>query len=1045
MQLEPLVEDLKEIRERGIGRVPPDKIPALIKVIADRRPDLGADARVHHLEDFLANAAKELGEHDEAGIRLAFGLDGLGRNSADRRMDFANHYKRTPRTVRRPGGLEDQAFTKLAQAILNPRPDAPQTLSPNDAVPRPPIPAGQIHPLTRQVAAETNLASLGTDAQVASGPVLTSRSRAYLAIDSVEQDLRQAVERFLLAHMPSSEVLGSAMDKIIYRQAALDDANHISPSAYLYPQEAYEILLEHADALPAGLTAVLQANLVVFESFVPVRNRVMRGRPLRAGDLETAEDFIERFRSEQFPQAELALVRLRSDSDWQPKPRAGSALPDLVLHNLPDADFDETGLLGRDDEVENIVRLLKRRREPISLLGEGGIGKTALAMEVCYRLIDDPAPPFEAVLWTSLKTERLTRAGVEGIADALRDIEGVTHTLGEAMDESFEGDLDELATLIGEKAILIVIDNLETVRGSEIVELYDRLPPSVTFLFTSRVGVGKLERPVHVGPLERSSAELLFRKLAGNSGVSDVTTLSSDDIDDVLARLRYSPLAIRWYIQSLEAGKSPDAVLRDQDELLRFCVSNVIEALSPTDRLLLDVLRVVDRPVSDDELAILSEMDIDALRRGAQHLTQRSLLVRSQGAGADESEVLSISSTARDFLPAVLKSDLIEEVMRREAAYTRDRETERRWIAEHGRYFDPNIIFERSPRDAPLAYLLHRALRENKTGQTEAAAATMDRARAIDRGYFEIDRIDAFFASTRRETPRATMLYRAALSNCDTEAERCWVGYFYSAHLARMAFDIPGAIKLAERTHAFYNTYDTAHHLGNFYVWDGRYEEGKDLIEWALEHAPTTEFSLKATTSLIECYRQWSRGDLMPHSPSTSLDLALRGAEIGIQRHGTGSTDERLVRSVIETTVEVLHAIDPQDLANDEGQRIASVLSRLNGDADFRAAASWRHLEYTVSSLPDTLRLRVAPGFSVDTAREGRFSGSIVWFDKTHRRYGFIAHPDFPGNVFFHAGSLLLPTRMDDLAIGASVDFTPTKNSRGQDEAVAVILAAGRT
>ena len=43
-------------------------------------------------------------------------------------------------------------------------------------------------------------------------------------------------------------------------------------------------------------------------------------------------------------------------------------------------------LFGPGATDKEVVRLLKRRGEPITLIGEGGIGKTALALEVCYRL-----------------------------------------------------------------------------------------------------------------------------------------------------------------------------------------------------------------------------------------------------------------------------------------------------------------------------------------------------------------------------------------------------------------------------------------------------------------------------------------------------------------------------------------------------------------------------------------------------------------------------------------------------------------------------------
>ena len=246
---------------------------------------------------------------------------------------------------------------------------------------------------------------------------LTSRARARHAIDSYEQDLRRAVERFIPDELSPERVYGHSLyTKLRARQASADDPDTDTVTPYLHPQEARDVLLRHDAELPVGLADALRSSIVTFDRYSPVRNRVMRGRPLQPDDLDAVESFISQFQSPEFPQTSLALEQLASDEGWQPKARAGSAPPELVLHNLPDPDFDETGLLGRDELVDEIVGLVGRRRYPIMLRGEGGIGKTALALEVAYRFLDDPASPFEAILWTSLKTERLTSEGIQDLS-----------------------------------------------------------------------------------------------------------------------------------------------------------------------------------------------------------------------------------------------------------------------------------------------------------------------------------------------------------------------------------------------------------------------------------------------------------------------------------------------------------------------------------------------------------------------------------------------------------------------------------------------------
>ena len=364
------------------------------------------------------------------------------------------------------------------------------------------------------------------------------------------------VESRLLVSLPPEEVFGAEYNQLSARQAQDDVSETGRLTPYLHPHHAYDALLRNADVLPPELSEVMRLNLSAFDGFLAVRNRLMYGAPLQPDDLEATESFLRRFLSGQFRQTELALTQLAANSDWQPRPRAGSQPPERIRHNLPAPDFDETGLLGREEQVNAIVGMVKRRREPITLVGEGGIGKTALALEVCYRLAHDPEPPFDAILWTSLKSERLTPAGVLELSTAVRDIDGAARELGQEIDRSFHGSTRELAHTLGEMKTLIVIDNLETALGSEVIGLYDALPDTVTFLFTSRVGIGQIARSVPVGPLEETSAASLFRSFARDRGQSELAEKSPKVIGTILDQLRYSPLAIRWYILSVESGQT---------------------------------------------------------------------------------------------------------------------------------------------------------------------------------------------------------------------------------------------------------------------------------------------------------------------------------------------------------------------------------------------------------------------------------------------------------------------------------------------------------
>ena len=57
---------------------------------------------------------------------------------------------------------------------------------------------------------------------------------------------------------------------------------------------------------------------------------------------------------------------------------------DIVENNLPIPDFDETGFIGRDADTYEIKKqiLTNPHNGVVSIIGDGGVGKTALAVKI---------------------------------------------------------------------------------------------------------------------------------------------------------------------------------------------------------------------------------------------------------------------------------------------------------------------------------------------------------------------------------------------------------------------------------------------------------------------------------------------------------------------------------------------------------------------------------------------------------------------------------------------------------------------------------------
>lgn len=852
---------------------------------------------------------------------------------------------------------------------------------------------------------------------------LQTKAQAFVLLDSFENDLRKNLRDYVLDHQAPEDVLGASYQDVVSRMSAEDSTQVADVSQYLYLRQVFDLLLSNKNAIPRDLGDELIANTGSLDQLVALRNRVMHGRPLHVNDLESVAGIISRFKSRFFPSSKTTRERLAIEPLWDPPYAPQPISSERVLHNLPLADFDETGLVGRTKESEALRQLLERRRDKIlTITGEGGIGKTALALQIAYAVVDDIKSPFDCVLWVSLKHEMLTADGVRSLSGAIKDIAGASLEMGKVFDRSFSGSLSELAEYLEGLDTLIIIDNLESAQGSEVLDLYDALPETTSFLFTSRVGLGQVERRYPLAGLDPKSAALLFRKFSSRRRVSTLAALPPASVESTLEALRYSPLAIRWYVLSVEAGSDPSDALRNQGELLRFCVDNVYEALKPNARLLLVILRSLDRPISFDELVVLAELPIDELRASSQALSRGSLVVRQAPSSEGDSERLQISATARAYLPRVdYESSMLRGVADREAAYLSDRQLQE--IEAQSRRLDANMIHLRNAQDQPTAHLLRLALRFAKSSEYLKSEAQIEKARSLNPEFFEVDRVAAFIYATRRDLYRADLAYRGALSLAQTAEEKAIVLFFYAGFAARMQFELTTAIRYAQQAHETLHYHDTALLLGNIHVWLHQFAEGQELLEFALE-AQSSKMKRIATTAIVESWRRWADFSMENQNPNEAFNQAGAGVTVGMQFLRSGNQDQKLAKSVVGSMRTALTALERSS------DRMALDTDRLG--TDLGQVAEWISLFRTVdywNAFYDTL-LRVAnklqpedavskasvlmskayaTGARLESNATGDTAEAIVMrgvIKAVKDNFGFIKHPRYPADVFFHKGSI---------------------------------------
>ncbi len=367
----------------------------------------------------------------------------------------------------------------------------------------------------------------------------------------------------------------------------------------------------------------------------------------------------------------------------------------VVHHNMP---FHRAGFVGRTEERVTLARLI-RRTGLVTVVGVGGVGKTRLAVQVAFDVMDD----FADGAWL---VELASARDRQGIASAVAAVLHLAEVRGGSLEEVV---LDHLS----DKAALIVLDNCEQVleAAAEFTEQLTRRSPNVIVIATSREPlaidgevVWRLE-PLPViepgsvtGPRDVvGDALVLFEQRAAM--VRPDFRISDDNATDVariVHQLEGIPLAIELAAAAL-ADRSVTGVLEGlsdrfslltygrrtapaRHQTLRAALEWSLDLLGPDERLLFGRLAIFARTGSIDAArnicgtAPLSESSVPGLVR---RLLRASLL------------------SARENLEQWTMLDSVQELARQELARTGEADIlaqrHRDWFTHRAESLGPHV------------------------------------------------------------------------------------------------------------------------------------------------------------------------------------------------------------------------------------------------------------------------------------------------------------------------------------------------------------------
>lgn len=853
-----------------------------------------------------------------------------------------------------------------------------------------------------------------------------SRLMLYAAISAVERDLR----RFISKHTPSADprdFFGSDLYDT-YLQRASQHEDTLSPTTVTdllpYADFAHHFELINANRslfppIPATHVKSLTPDLV---RLCPIRNRVMHSRPLQPDDLPTALAFLESVSQSPvdfWTTATETLSLLSTD----PTAILDLRIPVLpepavhVAHNLPSPDFDETGFIGRDDFVHSVIEAVSGPYPVISVLGPGGIGKSAVALKVAYDILDTAPCPFDLILWSSSKTHTLSGTRIQRIADSMASsldlISNVAADLGRIDADPMDGLLEDLASV----PTLLILDNLETILDDRIRAFLSRLPSGSKVLVTSRIGLGAFEYPLQLGAMDRAETITLMRTLARVRRVQGLVECSNTQLGEYTSRLHDNPGFVKWFVAGVQAGARPEDLLANPGPFLDFCLTNVYGYLTDDARTILRCL--VFSPTGSlgytrADIGYYSGIEDLRLTEAINGLLRTNMVTTRfvpQGTTYD---------TCYDV------ADLAEEYLRKKYPVSREEmaaiEDRRRRIVAAGEEIkavgrdDPyqrGALFVRSRRDIVPAKYLREALQLSRRGDCEAAAASVERAAGVAPEYFEVYRVKGVISAEAGKILEAEGAYAKALS---LMPEYGPLLYGYAGFLIHHRDDMERAADFLARAQVVDPDIPVViMELGRMRLY--------------VEDFPAAREALRPL--------QRGRDRLSIQDARKSVDLYLqtflREGDVAVRRVDYASALNAFERGW-KFWESIPKALIDRQIRRRLRKATLSAGWMVEGLAagDGREEARARLVRYWL-----TTEGGMVPG----RGNAGRTGKDIVRGKVTHlpvrERYGFIETSD-GATVFFHKSALQDPAAWEELSVGAGLSFRTEMDEEERARAIAV-------
>lgn len=297
-------------------------------------------------------------------------------------------------------------------------------------------------------------------------------------------------------------------------------------------------------------------------------------------------------------------------------------------------------LIGRAKEKQEVLSSLHSSMPLVFIVGPGGIGKTALTLEIAHLCREQSM--FELIVWMSAKEEefvvnQLTAARERRRPDVknLDDIFNVIgRTAGIPISDYPRIKKEEIViSILSKKRCLVVLDNFETLEDKDAISNFLKfgIPYPSKFIATSRQSI-EAGNIVHIGGMSKEDSKIFIKTLADNFGITNSLLTDEKVLDDIRKWSGGVPLVMKLIVGQMndKFGKKDIENLLAKDlkdqELIFFCLGGSYAPLPIVDKHVLQAVALFDRPLTRKAVSTIVELGAGILDESLKNLQGKSLI-----------------------------------------------------------------------------------------------------------------------------------------------------------------------------------------------------------------------------------------------------------------------------------------------------------------------------------------------------------------------------------------------------------------------------------